>query len=235
IAAGGLSFQAAENRVTAVTLAGPHGESLTVAPKHIALTAGAGNARLLERLGLLASPEVPQMQRRPLHMVLVRGEQLPALSGHCVDGAKTRVTITSDVDSRGRTVWQVGGQLAEEGVKFDPPTLIRRGERELSEAIPGVDLTGCDCATYKVDRAEGHSGGVRPEDAQIFTAGNVHTCWPTKLALAPVLARRLAERIGDAAARPFAPPADWPRPVVAAPPWETAEWSVAKEPLRRAA
>ncbi|MEM9702228.1 MAG: FAD-dependent oxidoreductase, partial [Planctomycetota bacterium] len=67
IAANGLSFHTEENRVTAVALTGPHGQSLTIAPRHVALTAGAGNAGLLEKLGLPASPEVPQMQRRPLH------------------------------------------------------------------------------------------------------------------------------------------------------------------------
>ncbi len=63
------------------------------------------------------------MQTRPLHMVLVRGE-LPHLNGHCVDGRTTRVTITSDTErsetsAAGRTVWQVGGQIAEIGVALD--------------------------------------------------------------------------------------------------------------------
>ena len=42
----------------------------------------------------------------------VRGA-LPGLCGHAIEGAKTRVTITSDVDARGRTVWQLGGQVSE--------------------------------------------------------------------------------------------------------------------------
>ncbi|WP_171189604.1 FAD-dependent oxidoreductase [Alienimonas chondri] len=240
VANDGLAFDADGGQVRTVTLTAPDGCTLTVAPRHVALTAGAGNAGLLSALGLPAGPNVPAMQRRPLHMVLVRGpavgeHRLAALSGHCVDGAKTRVTITSDTDSSGHVVWQVGGQLAEEGVKLDPPALIEKAQRELSEAIPGLDLSHCEWATYRVDRAEGDAGGMRPEDAQIYTAGNVHTCWPTKLALAPVLAARLAERVGRGERTAFLPPADWPRPAVAAPPWETCEWRTLHAPLRRAA
>ena len=65
-------------------------------PRSIVLAAGEGNAGLREQLGLASGV----MQRRPLRVALVRGE-LPQLNGHCVDGAKTRVTITSDVDRRG--------------------------------------------------------------------------------------------------------------------------------------
>jgi glycine/D-amino acid oxidase-like deaminating enzyme len=74
----------------AVQLRAPGGDELRLRPRTIVLTAGAGNAELRQQLGL--DPQV--MQRRPLHMVLASGD-LPLLYGHCVDGAKTRVTITS--------------------------------------------------------------------------------------------------------------------------------------------
>ena len=246
----GVRFTTGGGGVRAATLTGPRGRVLRVAPRHVALTAGAGNAELLSRLGLPGTPGTPTMQRRPLHMTLVRGADLPPLNGHCVDGAKTRVTVTSDTqfspDGRaGRVVWQVGGQLAEDGVNLSPRDLIARAASELAAAVPGVDLAGCEWATYRVDRAEGAAGGVRPDDAQLFTVGNVHACWPTKLALAPVLAARLAGAVGDGrqsgvSERQTTPPApaDWPRPAVAAPPWETCAWAAAPRaaaPLRRAA
>ena len=233
---GGVRFETGAGRVTAATLAGPAGRVVRFAPRHVALTAGAGNAKLLDQLGPGGVPDLPAMQRRPLHMTLVRGRDLPPLAGHCVDGAKTRVTVTSDRDRDGRVVWQVGGQLAEEGVNYSPAQLVTAAGRELAAAIPGLDVSGCDWATYRVDRAEGHAGGARPDDAQIYTRGNVHACWPTKLALAPVLAARLAAAVGPAvAAGGPVPPPDWPRPAVAAPPWETAQWRERFEPLRRAA
>jgi len=86
---------------------------LLVKPGVIIFTSGEGNAELRRCVGL--SPEV--MQLRPLHMVMVRGS-LPELFGHCVDGNKTRVTITSAVDTLGRTVWHVGGEIAEKGVQM---------------------------------------------------------------------------------------------------------------------
>ena len=140
-------------------------------------TAGAGNARLRRLAGL--STDV--MQRRPLHMVLVRG-QLPELNGHCLDGAKTRVTITSESDADGRLIWQVGGQLAEDGVKLDSHSLSERAKSELLDVLPGVDLQDVEWSTYTVDRAEGATAnGTRPESIQVLCAGNVTTGWPTKL------------------------------------------------------
>ena len=134
------------------------GRKLELSARHLVLTAGAGNAALR---GLCRLP-AEEMQKRPLHMVLVRGN-LPVVNGHCVDGARTRVTITSDHDSHGATVWQVGGQLAEDGVAFDEQTLVHHPRKELATVVPGIDLLDCDWASYRVDRAEAgdaaHDGG----------------------------------------------------------------------------
>jgi glycine/D-amino acid oxidase-like deaminating enzyme len=59
-------------------------------PHAIVLAAGVGNGELLRRVGM----EEDLMQRRPLGMVLLRGE-LPRLFGHCIVGGKTGLTITS--------------------------------------------------------------------------------------------------------------------------------------------
>jgi len=211
-------------------------KSIVLTPRWIVLTAGAGNSFLRTRLGLSSSA----MQRRPLHMVMVRGS-LPELNGHCVDGAKTRVTITSDIDRTGRVVWQVGGQIAEEGVGQDPQTLARNTSRELQSAIPGLSLRDTEFATYRVDRAEAvTSGGKRPDSFQILRDGNVLTAWPTKLVLAPALATSIAETIGSphSSDSPVAEGAwqGWLKPNVASPPWETAnDWISVPQESRRAA
>lgn len=212
--------------------------TLCFAPRQVIFTAGAGNARLRERVGL--SPLA--MQRRPLHMLMGRGD-LPELNGHCVDGARTRVTVTSARDDQHRTVWQVGGQIAEDGVEQSIDDLIRCGLAELTSVLPGIDFSRTEWSTYRVDRAEGATpDGRRPDDVQLLCAGNVTTGWPTKLVLAPVLAEQIAVRVQSAdAGRPFdvSPFADWPRPQVAALPWEEArDWRPAVEWLptvRRAA
>jgi hypothetical protein len=211
--------------IASVRLRSPvDGGELVLKPRQVVLTAGAGNARLRKLAGL----DDAVMQRRPLHMTLVRGA-LPALNGHCVDGARTRVTITSSVDAQDRTVWQVGGQAAEDGVALSPVDLTRRVQGELSNVLPGVSFDDTEWSTHIVDRAEGLTPkGTRPETIQVLCAGNVTTGWPTKLALAPALASEIAARI-SAEASPSAfdpsPLADWPRPAVADLPWEEASRS----------
>ena len=219
----GLAFDVASTgHVSCVRLVNPTNSDsvLELRPAQVIFAAGAGNAQLRKQAGLSTKVQ----QRRPLHMVLLRGE-LPQLNGHCVDGARTRVTITSDTDSTGRTVWQVGGQIAEEGVGQEPQQLIAHTAAQLQAVLPGLDLTNVEFATYKVDRAEGlSSSGQRPDNIQILQDGNMTTAWPTKLALVPQLAETIAGRLSIA--EPSSGPAvklpdDWPRPVVAATPWET--------------
>jgi hypothetical protein len=165
-------------------------------------------------------------------MVMVRGPALPSLNGHCVDGARTRLTITSDQDSQGRMVWLVGGQLAEDGVSMDAEQLISHAQRELSEALSGFSLEHSEWTTFRIDRAEAATRtGARPDgiaaiDEHTDCGAPVITTWPTKLALVPRLAEQVAGRIlrrgldfDGSGLR------DWPRPAVAHPPWETAtQW-----------
>ena len=197
-------------------------ETLTVSPTQIVFAAGAGNAMLRQQAGL----DAQTMQRRPLHMVLARGP-LPKLNGHCVDGAKTRVTITSDVDTENRTVWQIGGQVSELGVTQSARELIASAKTELSNVLPGIDFTNVEWATYRVDRAEGRTpNGGRPESYQIDQTGPYLTAWPTKLVLAPRLASELLSKLQPPSGQSSPTvPSRWPRPTVALPPWETVEWS----------
>ena len=204
------------------------GEPLDLRPRQIILTAGTGNARLREMCGLPAGA----MQQRPLHMVILRGERLPPLCGHCTDGATTRVTITSTRDFFDRPIWQVGGQIAERGVGMDEQSLIRFAREELLTVLPGIDLAGVEWTTYRADRAEASNAGVRPSDISVIRDGNILTCWPTKLALAPRLAQQALAMTGSDSPRASASDArsdvpsslrKWPQPVAAMPPWETTQ------------
>ena len=167
------------------------------------------------------------MQIRPLHMVMLRGN-LPELNGHCVDGARTRVTITTAHDSAGNTIWQIGGEITERGVSMEPSELIEVARAELLSVIPGLDLNGTQWATYRADRAEGRTpSGKRPEDLVILEEGPIITAWPTKLALAPRLADQIASAMGEPAGHenPGSSLDNWPTPNVASPPWiETESW-----------
>ena len=219
----------ARGRVTAVNVTRA-GEQLRIQPGCVVLTAGAGNAALSQETGKLQP-----MQRRPLQMVLVRGN-LPAFQGHCIDGAKTRLTITSEVVSARQTVWQLGGQIAEQGVALAAEELILHARQELQATLPGLSLDGLQWATYRIDRAERKSGmGLRPDAPQFLRHQNVITCWPTKLAFAPRVAQSLHSLLQrDLQLHPSAGTNEtawlpergtWPVPPVALPPWEdVSQW-----------
>lgn len=163
-------------------------------------------------------------------MTVVRGEsdRLPELCGHCVDGRKTRVTVTSTTDHVGRSIWQLGGQIAEDGVALDSVPLVHLARDELASVLPGVDLRGLEWSTYRVDRAEARMRRVvRPDDAQVLVEGRILTTWPTKLALVPRLADRVQNELDAPAgyASAFEELSSLPDPPVAKPPWEEeAEW-----------
>jgi glycerol-3-phosphate dehydrogenase len=217
----GVEFdREAPGEVELIHLINPEtGAPLNLKPQRTVFAAGAGSALLREAVGLAAR----RIQRRPLHMVLARGE-LPPLNGHCVDGMRTRVTITTTEDSAGRTIWQVGGQIAEDGVNMERAALIEHARAELDAVLPGVDLTGAEWATYRVDRAElALRGGMRPTDARVVEEGRVISAAPTKMVLIPQLVQRVM-RILPPPAAPVSGVSDvlegWPRPRVAVPPWE---------------
>lgn len=198
-------------------------DRLALRPRIVVLTAGRGNAELRQTLGLAPGA----MQLRPLHMVVARGK-LPVLNGHCIDGAHTRVTITTAADDAQHTVWQIGGQVAEDGVKMEPAKVIEHTQNELRACLPSLGLEGVQWSTYRVERAEAATKtGRRPDTETLVRDGNVITAWPTKLVLVPVLVRRLLAMLQEPAASQKAAEhwAKWPRPKVAHAPWENSnQW-----------
>lgn len=198
-------------------------EELSIQPKYVIFTAGSGNAELRKLTGLQSE----LMQLRPLHMVMLCGD-MPQLNGHCVDGTATRVTITSAEDSNSNTIWQIGGQLAEDGVALDEQALIKHAKVELLSVLPNLDLANTKWASYRCQRAEATAAGKRPEDVCIVKEGNVITAWPTKLALAPRMAEQIVAMLDEPTQEIcdyLSQVKDWPRPVTALPPWETAtQW-----------
>jgi glycine/D-amino acid oxidase-like deaminating enzyme len=212
---------------------------VVLAPRAVVLAAGEGNAELLR------SARVPGelMQRRPLRMLLLRGN-LPALHGHCVVGGKTRLTVTSQREGDD-TIWQVGGEIAERlADEEDLDRVHAEGAAELRRYLPGVELRQARMASYRAVRAEARDARqMRPSGVHVGrVAANAIVAWPTKLALAPLLAeevwRELQGMLGpgpDASPGGIPPagsgrsdPSDWeawPRPQVSAAPWEEATWT----------
>lgn len=203
-----------------VQVRGPS-ETIELSAGTVFLTAGAGNEALLAMAGLA---DREPMQRRPLRQAMVRGE-LPEVFGHCIDGAKTRITVTSDRDGA-HTVWHVGGELAENGAAIEEPAFLARARDEVIGCLPGVDLRAAEWSSYLVDRAEPRTrDGRRPSAAHVSATGRVVTVWPVKLVLAPRAAREALAHAAPATGADARWPAGWPVPAVAARPWQDAVWS----------
>jgi glycerol-3-phosphate dehydrogenase len=224
----GIEFASQGGEVKRVILRGGIAEA-TLVPRAVVLAAGAGNEGLLSRLGLDASIA----QRRPLHMTLLRASSLPEFHGHCVDGNRTRVTITSGRDAGGRVVWQLGGDLAESGVNRDPAAQIAFAAAELQASLPSLNLSErADAAwsTYRIDRAERRTrSGLRPDDAEVLSLqqGRLLVAWPTKWALAPRLAAAVLAALPPGIITDPTPPVDlagFRPPEIATFPWENQTW-----------
>ena len=202
-----------------------------IRPACTVFTAGAGNVGL---------PWVTQ-QLRPLHMVMARDinflpkrYSIPGpLYAHCLGASDVpRLTVTTHYDAGGRLIWYLGGGLAEEGVKRDRHEQIRAARRELKALLPWVDWKPVEFATFTIQRAEAaQPDGGRPATTSLVRDGRVIAAWPTKLALAPLLAGQIEDVLQGLGVRPrpvdLRPLADWPRPELAACPWdrEDLEWS----------
>ena len=95
------------------------------------------------------------MQRRPLHMMIVKTDFDYALYAHCLGlGSTPRVTITTHKTIDDKSVWYIGGQIAEEGVKRDSKAQIQTAKKELIELFPWLDFSKAQFATFFIDRAE---------------------------------------------------------------------------------
>ncbi|MBT8118479.1 MAG: FAD-dependent oxidoreductase [Gammaproteobacteria bacterium] len=188
--------------------------------KKIIFNAGEGNEELISRF----KSEQPRMQRRPLKMVVMRGVQDDMIYAHCLGASvNPRITITSHRDAQGKVVWYMGGQLAEDGVNKTDIALVKAAKKELSELIPWLDLNGAEWGVLEINRAEiKKPGTTRPDTFSIEQHGDVITAWPTKLALAPVLADELVDMLQADNVEKSTDQAlpEWAPPVYAELPWD---------------
>lgn len=218
--AGGYAYRAAL----------PDGTDVRIAAQQIVLSAGVGNERLLLSIAARRQPPplLPQMQRRPLQMVLVRGD-LPPLYAHALGlSDKPRLTVTTHYDRAGRAVWYIGGQPAEQGVNKPAAQVVDATRQTLREVLPWLDWRGKEWATWVVERAEGRQAdGNRPDQPVIAQHRNLAIVWPTKLAFAPLAAERLLSLCGIQPT-PSQPPlaTHQPVPLLAVPVWEQAEFQM---------
>ncbi|WP_260293612.1 FAD-dependent oxidoreductase [Sedimenticola hydrogenitrophicus] len=215
---GGLTLNPATPRTLTVDSGG---ERVTLESQRIILTAGKGNADLLQQLGR----QHPAMQLRPLHMLILQG-QLPPLYAHCLGAqANPRLTITSYPLPDGEQVWYIGGQLAENGVALSAERQIEMAQQELRTTMPWIDFSSVRWRSLMIERAEPRiASGLRPDSCYLHSDREIITAWPTKLAFAPRLASEITELLQSQGVKPAAPQPEilqrLPKPPLAQPPWQ---------------
>lgn len=203
-------------------------EPMRVKARRVILAAGAGNEALLEDLGL----REPEMERRQLHMVMIKHTKLPPFYGHCLGTSnKQRLTITTHPTRDGQSVWYLGGELAEQGALRDERLQIETAQRELKELLPWVDLRGARYKTIKIDRVlpAGESllrtDMLKPDTAFVEALGNNIVAWPCKLTLAPNMGRQVMQLLEKDGIKPQHPQPEEALPLLypemGLPAWET--------------
>lgn len=200
------------------------GRAVELTAQQFIFTAGAGNETVLNKI---KTKEIA-MQRRPLHMVMVKTPFEHNLYAHCLGlGARPRMTITTHHTLDGQNVWYLGGMIAEDGVDRDTHAQIKAARAELASLFPWLDFSAAEFATFMIDRAEPkQQNGLKPEGDYMKSIHNMIVAWPTKLALAPRLAQHIMDYLQ---AEQIAPQMfdtrelrSWPMPPLAKPIWEDA-------------
>lgn len=199
-------------------------EPIRIHPTSVILAGGQGNAALLEDIGL----SEPAMERREVHMVMLKRAGLPSLYAHCLGASRNpRITITAHPTRDGECVWYLGGELADEGAGRDERLQIEKAQRELKELLPWLDLRGSRYKTLKIARIlpAGDRGMLRPDNAFVQGIGNNILTWPCKLTLAPNLGRQVLAHLEKEGIKPaYEQPTDaLPLlfPEIGQPIWET--------------
>lgn len=112
-----------------ISVEASNGDVWNITAEKIILSAGKGNADLLKQMG----HSKPEMQLRPLQMVMVRGGLPEKLYAHCLGASvNPRITITSSEDKQGNIVWYLGGQLAEDGINRTAAEQISKAKKNCS-------------------------------------------------------------------------------------------------------
>ncbi|HEX4869485.1 MAG TPA: FAD-dependent oxidoreductase [Moraxellaceae bacterium] len=189
------------HNTTAVFITAAGMEPIRIHPTAVILAGGQGNAALLEDIGL----HEPAMERREVHMVMLKRAGLPPLWAHCLGASRNpRITITTHPTRDGESLWYLGGDLADEGAGRDERLQIDKAQRELKELLPWVDLRGARYKTLKIARIlpAGDRGLLRPDNAYVQGIGNNILTWPCKLTLAPNLGRQVLAHLEKEGVKP---------------------------------
>lgn len=183
-----------QGQIANVVLDGDASE-INIAAQRFIFCAGSGNQQLIDAAKLTR----PKTQLRPLHMIYAKGDSLPPAFLHCIGDSFSltpKLTITSHSDATGKTVWYLGGEIAEAGVGKSEDAQIAAAKTLLEELFPWIDFSDVEFHSFAIDRAEPKvDSNFRPDDAYFIAEDNALVAWPTKLTLSPRLADKISEHL----------------------------------------
>lgn len=170
-----------------------------IEPSVSILSAGAGNAALLDAAHAHGLASGINAQIRPLHMLVVKHCLDFPFYAHCIGASnKPRLTVTTHSLADGSHVWYLGGDIAERGVDMNEEELIAAGKKELAQLFPWIDFSTAEFAGVRIDRAEpAQNALVKPDNAFAQRDKNLIVSWPTKLTLAPDLGDKVTALLAD--------------------------------------
>jgi len=208
------------NHIKLATQDGP----IRLLAQHYLFCAGEGNRHLIQQMD---DDNLPHAQVRPLHQVFVKKKGLTPLYLVCTEFSKIpRLVLTTHHARDGETVWYLGGGLAESGVARSKQEQIAFAAAELAHLFPWVDLSDAHWGTQRINRAEPQrAGGARPQGPFFAVSGNRTVAWPTKLVLAPQLAKNMLQETFRQGLRPCKTPdpqivSRLEKPAMAVPVWD---------------
>lgn len=188
-----------------------HLPKLILEADNLVIAAGNGNQSL---------PTGP-MQQRPLQMVAMYADNLPAIYAHFIGRSnKPLLTITSHPHKQAH-VWYMGGNLAENGVDLSSDEQIQQARDLLSRLLPKFELSQqTQFDTVAINRAEPkQSSLLRPDDAYVKKQGRIISGWPTKLALAPRFAEQALTLLNSNSSQKTKPKLELKTAAIANYPW----------------
>lgn len=177
------------------------GAGISIETKAIVLTAGNSNQQLLDLVGL----KRPQMQQRPLYQPLIKAKKgmLPHIYAHCLGAsALPRMTISS-YEIGDEVVWYLGGEIAEKGIDRSLSEQVQATRQEMQTWVPWISFEQCLWSAYYINRAEPKMpDSGRPTDPFIDEQEGIITAWPVKLAMTPIMANGVIEKINSLGIQP---------------------------------
>ena len=188
-------------------------ETVTVTPGFVLAACGAGNAALLQLMGLPREQVARSQVARPLHMVLARGTALPAFSGYFSDLA----VIGHPLDD-GEKLWLITynpptPKFTEGAVEMarDPqvePAVVRTSLEKLATVLPDLGKVASQCrwdvyVGWKTDAPGGNPDALlrleyaKPYDVRSFGVKNFLAVWPNRWHLATPAAKDAGKVVRD--------------------------------------